>query len=465
MAIISLALLFEACSVSSENGAPPVVEDIGAINLFERETQTIQIRIQDDLDRTLTFELVNTMSGLQTEARPDWENARLEFNLTALELSDTETGELKLIVTDSSGLTTVRTYPVTITAYAELNDVAFADSGMKSCIDNARTLNEMQNANDPTIQKWRDVMDITELDCIDVPVNDLTGLGELRALRSFFVGSETELSELTDISALADLPELRTLYLYGNKVENLDVLALLPFLNSIHLSNMPNADVSSLASVADLTFLHLINVPAFNLDFLQNLPVKSLLLDGNGLTSVDTLSSKVDMEELRIYNNEITDISALAPLVNLSLFKVVGVPLTNADVLANWTKVEILKLFRTDITDVSSLRFMTSLKGLSLGRSDITNIDVLTELPLLEEMVYADLSISDLSVFERMSALKILEFADADDLNYEVFSNLTGLLTLSLELKPAHFSCADLASLKASLTNTNVNSTLECEPL
>ncbi len=65
-----------------------------------------------------------------------------------------------------------------------------------------------------------------------------------------------ETPKSSDLSPLAKLPELRTLYLAGTNVNDLSPLADLPRLEYLRLSNTPVSDLSPLTGAAKLEILH-----------------------------------------------------------------------------------------------------------------------------------------------------------------------------------------------------------------
>ncbi|MCL2500114.1 MAG: protein phosphatase 1 regulatory subunit 42 [Defluviitaleaceae bacterium] len=109
-----------------------------------------------------------------------------------------------------------------------------------------------------------------------------------------------------DIEPLKYIPGLRTLYLMGHTINNIDVLAHLTELEELWLTGNDIAEI----------------------DVLVNLPkLKILYLGGNQITDISPLKGLKDLEVLVLVNNNITDVSSLMGLINLQDLWLNGNPL------------------------------------------------------------------------------------------------------------------------------------------
>ena len=145
------------------------------------------------------------------------------------------------------------------------------------------------------------------------------------------------------------------------------------------------AAIRGIYSADDVTAAHLATITALDLYGRSITSLKSG--DFDGLTSLG---------ELYIYNNSISDISALENLTSL----------TN------------LSIFDNSISDISALEDLTSLAYLWLRNNSISDISVLENLTSLTKLDLRNNSISDISALEDLTALTHLYLSGNPILDY-----------------------------------------------
>jgi internalin A len=83
------------------------------------------------------------------------------------------------------------------------------------------------------------------------------------------------------------------------------------------------------------------------------------------------------LQELRIENNSVSDISPLSGLVNLTYLMLRGNGISDISALAGMTNLASLYLYGNTISDISSLAGLTKLTYLELMHNSITDISAL----------------------------------------------------------------------------------------
>ncbi len=141
-------------------------------------------------------------------------------------------------------------------------------------------------------------------------------LGSLTGLQALNLSEQK--SEITDITALADLRKLQVLRLGGHeRLKDIGVIANFRNLRSLDLDGTAVSDLSPLANLSDLFDLSLSGTPVSDLSPLSGLPALSWLqLAGNSLSDLSVLSGLGPLSWLNLGNNNISDI---APLVEESI--------------------------------------------------------------------------------------------------------------------------------------------------
>ena len=100
---------------------------------------------------------------------------------------------------------------------------------------------------------------------------------------------------------------------------------------------------------------------------------------------------------LWLYNNNITDISSLAGLTNLTRLALGGNNITDISALAGLTNLDLLDLGYNSISDFSALSGLTNLTTLHLSLNNITDISPLAGLTNLTTLNLRGNNITDLS--------------------------------------------------------------------
>ncbi|MDE0323616.1 MAG: cohesin domain-containing protein [Candidatus Poribacteria bacterium] len=193
-------------------------------------------------------------------------------------------------------------------------------------------------------------------------ISDLTGLEYATTLVHF----SFEGNQIPDLSPLADLKDLYTLYL---SVSDLSLLtsrlaeARLTGLRSLGITGTNISDISPLAELAGLT----------------------------------------ELTSLRLTNNNISDISPLAGLTGLEILYLDGNNISDISPLAGLTKLFALGLDNNNILDLSPLSGLTELNTLGLNNNNISDISPLTELTKLWTL---DLRVNNISDISPLRALR-----------------------------------------------------------
>ena len=251
--------------------------------------------------------------------------------------------------------------------------------------------------------------------------------------------SEKGLSNISDISALANLTNLQTLNLSGNSISDIGALASLTNLQTLYLSNNNISDISALGGLTNLTELDWSYNKNISIGALANLPnLQTLDLSGNGIISIGELGSLPNLQTLNLSSNNISDISALGNLTNLQTLNWSYNKIIYISTLRNLTNLQTLNLSGNNISDISALRSLTNLqtlKTLHLSGNKISDISALANLTNLQTLDLSGNGISDISALESLTnlkTLKTLHLSSNKISDISALANLTNLQTLYL---------------------------------
>ena len=199
------------------------------------------------------------------------------------------------------------------------------------------------------------IADLTGLEyAIDLTLLDLGGRQ---------VDNEWRTNPIEDISALANLTQLRVLNLHDTNVSDVSVLANLTILGSLDLRDTGVSDVSALANLTKLQWLS---------------------LHDTNVSDVSVLANLTQLEVLDLYGTNVSDVSVLANLTKLEWLNLHDTNVSDVSVLANLTKLETLDLRDTDVSDISALAHLTQLEWLNLRGCPLNYASLYTHIPALQ---------------------------------------------------------------------------------
>ena len=206
--------------------------------------------------------------------------------------------------------------------------------------------------------------------------------------------SEKGLSNISDISALANLTNLQTLDLSGNGISDISALKSLTNLQTLNLSSNNISDISALGNLTNLQTLNLSgNKIISDISALKSLTnLQTLDLSGNNISDISALESLTNLQTLNLSGNNISDISALESLTNLKTLKTLHLSsnkISDISALANLTNLQTLYLSNNNIRDVSLLGNLSGLRYLYLSNNNLAEQQV-EELrqKLLQAQIY-----------------------------------------------------------------------------
>ncbi|MEG3910480.1 leucine-rich repeat domain-containing protein, partial [Microcoleus sp. w2-18aC4] len=130
-----------------------------------------------------------------------------------------------------------------------------------------------------------------------------------------------------------------------------------------------------------------------------------LYLDNNQITDISVLGSLTNLTTLFLNDNQITDISVLGSLTNLTTLFLNDNQITDISSLGSLTNLTILSLDNNQITDISVLGSLTNLTALFLSTIEITDISSLGSLINLTRLELCDNQITDISALRKLTNL------------------------------------------------------------
>ena len=267
---------------------------------------------------------------------------------------------------------------------------------------------------------------LKELDVSDRGIHDLTGLQFATNLSRLNLGDSGRWgNQISDLSPLAGLVNLRNLSIWDSPVSDLSPLKGLKNLTRLVFSRTQVSDLSPIAGLINLRTLD------FNVGNVSDLsPIAGLInieylgFPNNNVSDLSAIAGFVNLKTLYFWGNNVSDISPIAGLFNLVTFGSWGNPITDLSPFAGLTKIELIDICGGDISDLTPLAGLTRLKKLYLASNGISNISPLAALTGLARLNLENNEISDTAPLASLTNLTWLDLSHNEISN---FSPLDGL--------------------------------------
>jgi internalin A len=158
----------------------------------------------------------------------------------------------------------------------------------------------------------------------------------------------------------------------------------------------------------------------------------TLHLDWNKITDISFLGSLTNLTTLNLACNQITDISFLGSLTNLTTLNLTCNQISDISFLGSLTNLTTLDLTGNQISDFSILGSLTNLTTLCLYRNRISDYSFLGSLTNLTALDLCHNKITDISFLGPLTNLTTLNLNYNQITDYSFLGSLTNLTTLYL---------------------------------
>ncbi|URZ08380.1 leucine-rich repeat domain-containing protein [Clostridium felsineum] len=176
------------------------------------------------------------------------------------------------------------------------------------------------------------------------------------------------------------------------------------------------------------------------------------------MASLDGIQYLTNLQELRLANDKLTDISAIKDLKNLKTLDLCNTPITDISPIKGLSSLTSLQLDNVNITDITPIRNLTNLQNLSISRCGLSNITALSDLKNLQSLNLGyNNNISNFSPLASLSNLSTLDLEYCNFSDTAPLANLKNLQSLYLgnnKLTDLH-SINNLNNLKLLYANNN----------
>ncbi|CAL6032091.1 T9SS_type A sorting domain-containing protein [Hexamita inflata] len=174
---------------------------------------------------------------------------------------------------------------------------------------------------------------------------------------------------------------------------------------SYSLSIKNDNDLTSLGFANELNLRSLDIMGCKNVNFSQACDLRTLKIEGCGLTSIEGIQKFQSVENLHLSDNFISDLEPLRPLTDLRSLNLKNNKASNIEPLQDLTNIIFLQLENNGITDISPLRFMRQLAITWLMSNKISDLEPFKDLYSLERVVLTNNQIENLEPLRELNLI------------------------------------------------------------
>ena len=246
-------------------------------------------------------------------------------------------------------------------------------------------------------------------------------------------------------AAMADLPKFITIK--GTEYST--------SLTSLTLNNMDltDEDVKDLKYMVNLTELYVYQNNITDISFVKGLTeLENLSLFNNKVSDLSPLAGLISIKGLYLRANNISDISALDGLYSLEVLDLSENNVSDITPLAELRNIDLLRLNDNNISDISALSGLKKMDRLHLHNNSISDIMPLSNMADLTEVYLDNNNISDIEPLTSLTSLGWIRLDGNHVTNFNPLKNLVDLK--KVYLVGVDISEDELQSLQDRLPDT-----------
>ena len=162
--------------------------------------------------------------------------------------------------------------------------------------------------------------------------------------------------------------------------------------------------------------------------------IVNLNLNGNSISDISPIANLKSLGALQMSKNPVSDLSPLARLTQLKYIAFSGWQLSDISPIKDLINLERLGISWSNVTDISVVANMKALRRVNLYHCErLSDISLLANLPELWELELGGIkSLSDISVVTTLPNLRVLDFHGSPIPDSSPLSSLTNLKELDL---------------------------------
>ncbi len=286
-------------------------------------------------------------------------------------------------------------------------------------------------------------------------VTDLSPLAPLVKINTLYL----DCNGFSDISALANLPELVTLSMNANQVVDLTALSSCPKIDTLEMNNNQIENLGPIAGLTDLIGLRFDYNQVSDISALAGLNnLIWITFNHNQVSDISSVANMVALEDLWFKSNQVVDISAVDNLDRMNALGFSNNLVEDISALSGMTNLEGVWMDMNNVSNLSALAGLTQLTNLTFSKNKVVDISALANLINLVELRANANYITDVAPLDGLVNLIVINLAQNQITD---ISGLSGMVLLKyLELQKNTISDITALELLTNLEKLNLNNNM-----
>jgi hypothetical protein len=174
-------------------------------------------------------------------------------------------------------------------------------------------------------------------------------------------------------------------------------------------------------------------IPSESMSLLRRLPAPfSLILRGTNVTDISDLPELMNLTQLDVSSTRVADLSALRGMKNLIQLDLTYTNVTDVSALRDLKNLTQLELGLTSVADISALRVLKNLTQLDLSYTRVTDVSALRELMNFTQLDLNGTGVTDVSALRDLKNLTQLYLNGTSVADVSALRDLKNLTQLDL---------------------------------
>ena len=227
-----------------------------------------------------------------------------------------------------------------------------------------------------------ELRDITSLDLQGKMFTSIEGIQYCKILSSLNIKD----TSISDISPLTDCDNVQELFVINSPISNVQALSNMTVLKNVVFDRVPISDISPLSNNSYLKSLKLYSTNVYNLKSIKTINnLETLEIRYSNINSTEGIENLKKLEVICFEGNvsnktEGINLDGLKNLPSLKYFSLCSTNTNSEQIrnIGNFVSLKGLNLYNNNITDITALSSLTNLESLSLAQNlikDFTPIE------------------------------------------------------------------------------------------
>ncbi len=241
-----------------------------------------------------------------------------------------------------------------------LSNIDFVKSFSKL---NRLTIHHVALTDSNSLNAISNLQHLKSLDMQDCQLENLSPISSMKSLTHIRCNSN-------NIQEFPIMPYVRKLIAYDNPLRNIDSLKEAKNLEYLSISRCGLNDISALANLTKLHSIYCVRNKITDISFIDSLhQLKTFIADDNLIASLDIYSTNINLKTLSLRNNKITNIHNIINFPNLTFLSLDKNAIIDIEPISQLHQLKHLQLKNNLINNIDNTKNLHNLQTLDISEN------------------------------------------------------------------------------------------------